>query len=66
MVAEWLSLGERLTLQSVSKDISCQLEHELERGVWDSLKNDSWAFLSNEWDQYCWETQRNAFALSEG
>ena len=45
MVAEWLSLGGRPTLQSVSKEISCQLEYELERGVWDTLEDDVWRVL---------------------
>ena len=62
MVAAWFSLGERLTLQSVSRTF---------RGSWNTnwsaecgtLEDDSGALLSDEWDQYCCETQRNAFAL---
>ena len=33
MVAEWLSLDERLIFQSVSQDISLHLREELERGI---------------------------------
>ena len=36
MVAEWLSLDERLIFQFVSQIISLQLKLELGRGVWDS------------------------------
>ena len=36
MVAEWLSLDDRLIFQSVSQIISFQLEMELGRRVWDS------------------------------
>ena len=44
---------------------SLQLEKELEREVWDSLKAGSWALLSSEWEQYCYGIQRNTFAFSE-
>ena len=50
MVAEWFSLHERLIFQSVSKNISLQLEEELEREVWHSLEADSWALLSGDWE----------------
>ena len=45
MVAEWFSLDERLIFQSVSKNISLQLNEE--RKVWDSLETDGGALLSN-------------------
>ena len=48
------------------RTFSLQLEEELEREVWDSLEADSWALLSSEWEQYCYEIQGNAFAFSEG
>ena len=57
IVAEWLSQGERHTFQSVTKNISCLLDKELEGGVWDSLEDDSWALLSIEWEQCCCKTQ---------
>ena len=66
MVAECFSLHERLVFQCVSKNISLQLEEVLEREVRDSLEADSWVLLSSEWEQYCHEIQRNAFAFSEG
>ena len=44
-VAEWFSLDERLIFQSVSKNISLQLNEE--RKVWDSLETDGGALLSN-------------------
>ena len=66
MVGEWLSLSEWLLFQSVSKNISFQLEEELERKVWGSIKADDWASQSNERDQYWYGTQGNAFAFSEG
>ena len=37
IVAGWCSLHERLIFQTVSKNISPQLEEELEHEVWDSL-----------------------------
>ena len=45
LVAEWLSLGERVIFQSVSQIISFQIELELGREVWDSLEDDSWTLL---------------------
>ena len=65
-MAEWFSLRERFIFQSVSKNISLQLEGRLEREVWDSLEADSWALLNREWEQYCHEIQGNAFVFSEG
>ena len=65
MVAEWFSLHERLIFQSVSKNISLQLEEELEGEVWDSFKADSWALLSSEWEQYCYNLEGNAFGFSQ-
>ena len=64
MVAGWFSLHERLIFQSVSKNVSFQLEEELE--VWDSVEADSWALLRSEWEPYCYEMQRNAFDFCEG
>ena len=66
MVADWFSLRERLIFQSVSKNISLQLEGKLEREVWNSLEADSYVSLSSEWEQYCYKMQGNAFAFSEG
>ena len=66
MVPAWFSLHERLIFQPVSKNISLQLEEELEGEVWDSFKADNWALLSSEWEQYCKKLQGNAFDFSEG
>ena len=60
MVAEWLSLGERLGFQSVSRIISFQLKLQLARGVLDSLDEDKWTSLGNEWERYCYEAQESA------
>ena len=49
MLAEWFSLHERLISQSVSKNISLQLEEELQCEVWDSLEAERGALLSSEW-----------------
>ena len=66
VVADGFSLLERLIFQSVSKNISLQLEREVGREVWNSVEADSWAVLSNNWEQYCCEIQGNAFAFSDG
>ena len=60
MVAEWLSLGERLGFQSVSRIISFQLKLQLARGVLDSLDEDKWTSLGNEWERYCYEAQESS------
>ena len=52
MVAEWFSMHERLIFQSVSKNISLQLEEEFKREVWKSLEADGGALLNSEWEQY--------------
>ena len=44
VVAEWLSLDERLIFQQVSQIISCQLKMQLGRGAWDTLEADGWTF----------------------
>ena len=46
-VAEWLSLGKRLILQSVSKNMSLQLEAELGGKMWLSLEDYSSTLLTN-------------------
>ena len=66
MVADGFSLHEHVIFQSVSNNISLQLEGELECEVWNSLEADSWAGLSNNWEQYCYEILGNAFAFAEG
>ena len=60
MVGEWLSLGERLGFQSVYRIISFQLKLQLARGVLDSLDEDKWTSLGNEWERYCYEAQESA------
>ena len=66
LVADWLSLDERLIFQSVSQITSFQLKMELGRGVWDTLEADAWTVLSCEWEQYHCEIQGNQFAFPEG
>ena len=64
LVAEWFSLHERLIFQCVSKNISPQLKEELKRKVWESLEADGEALLNRKWEQYRYELQENAVALS--
>ena len=66
MLAEWFSLHERLISQSVSKNISLQLEEELQCEVWDSLEAERWALLSSRMERYCYDIQGNAFDFAEG
>ena len=66
MVAEWLSLDERLIFQQVSQIIAFQRKMELGRAVWDPLEADTWTLLSSEFEQYYYEIQGNAFAFPEG
>ena len=63
LVAGWLSLHERLTFRSVSRNISLQLEEELKREVWDPIEADGGPLLGTEWEPYCYEIQRNAVAF---
>ena len=60
IVDEWLWMDERVIFQSASKNITLQLEEGLERKVWDSLENDNGALLSDESEQYHYETRGNA------
>ena len=53
-----------MVAQSGSKNISHQFQGELEREVWNSITADSWALLSNRWEQYCDKIQGNAFAFT--
>ena len=50
---EQRTLSERLIFQSPSKIFSFQPEEELQRKVWESLKDDDSASRSNVWEQYC-------------
>ena len=53
LVAEGFSMHERLIIfQSVSKNISLQLEEELKRKVWESFGADGETLLNSEWEQY--------------
>ena len=57
LVAECLALDERLIFQSVSKNISLQLEEELEHESWILSRMTIRTFRGNEWEEYCYETQ---------
>ena len=46
--AEWITVHKRLIFQSVSKNISPQLEKELKRKVWESLDADGEALLKSK------------------
>ena len=64
MVDVWLWLDEQAIFQSASKNVALQLEEELERNVWDSLEDDKWALVSDESEQYHYETRENASPAS--
>ena len=69
MVADWFSLHERLIFQSVSKNISLQLEgsSSAKCGILSKLTVGlTVGMLSNNWEQHSYKKQRNAFAFSEG
>ena len=51
MVAARFSVDVQLICQSVSKNISLQLEEE--REVWDSLETGIWAMPCSKCEQYC-------------
>ena len=61
MVAEWLSLAERLGFQSVSRIFS----FELKLGVLESLEEDTWTLLGNVLEQYCYDAQGSAVVFSQ-
>ena len=66
MVAEWFSLHEWLIFQSVSMNISLQLEEELKREVCYSLEADGGTLPSSEWDDIATEIRGNAVSFSQG
>ena len=63
LIGGWFSVHERLIIyQSVSKNISLQLEEELKRTVWESLGANGEALLNSEWEQHRYELHENAVA----
>ena len=65
MVAEWLTTGERFSFQLVSRTVAFKLEVELGRSIWDSLEEEMWTSLSDEWERYCYDDQNNMVVFSD-